>query len=102
MNNKDIQKTIKQAEKDLMDLKTTQGVIKTVQAFTYTFTPQSAFPHVITYENGENSIITDAYSNALVVFGYVNNNTQIMFNMSQSASDITLVSTRPIISVEEA
>lgn len=101
MNNKDIQKTLKQAEKDLMDLKTTQGVIKSVQAFRYIFTPQTAFPHLITYASGENSIITDAYSAVSVVFGYPNNDTQIMFNMSQAPAEITLVSTRPIISVEE-
>ena len=93
---------ITQAEKDLMDLKTCQGTIKTVGAFTYSFTPDNALPHLITYASGENAIITDAYSGVTIVFGYLNGNQQLMFNMSQAPKPITLVSTRPILSVVQA
>ena len=102
MNSKKIQQMIEQAKKDLRDLKTCQGVIKSVAAFTYTFTPDTGLPHIITYADGENSIITDAYSDALVVFATPTNNTQKIFNMSQAPSTITFVSTRPILSVAEA
>lgn len=102
MNSKDIQEMIMQAEKDLRDLKTCQGAIKTIGAFTYTFTPTSALPHLITYADGQNAIITDAYSGVVVVFGYPSGNQQLMFNMSQAPMPITLVSTRPIISVVQA
>lgn len=101
MKEKSLKTTILELEREVRDLKTFQGGLKTVEAFTYTFTPSGVSGRFkITYSDGADAIITQIYSGASSWLSKIENNIQYFWLQAQAATQVLVVSTRPILSVE--
>lgn len=98
---KDIQHLLEDMEREIIDLKTAHKASPAVKTFQASITPSSLDPITITYESGTNAIITDVYTDADAVLGELSGNTQQIFFSSQAALDVVVVSTRPILSIEQ-
>ena len=92
---------MKQAEQDILELKTARMVASTLTSYTYTLpntTPGQRY--VVQYEAGEAPIFSEFYqSNGNVLQSRISNNRQYLFISSQVYGTLTAVSTRPIRSI---
>lgn len=98
---KNVQGLLENLEREIIDLKTSHSVSPVVGTFYASITPSSTSPITITYEDGANAIITDIYSDATAILGTVSSNTQTIYFSSQAATKLTVVSTRPILSITQ-
>ena len=86
-------------KREILNLKTAHNMSPFVRTFYATIEPSSTQPITITYDDGDNDIITDVYTDADAVLGAVSSNTQKLYFSSQAPLEVTVVSTRPIISL---
>ena len=100
-DSKDIQQLIIQMEREIHDLKTAARKSPVVKTFWKTYTTQGRSDITITYEDGQQPIITNAYSWANIELGPVVNNQQTLFYEGQADINIWIVSTRPILSITQ-
>lgn len=100
---KDLQEFLIQAEREIHDLKTAAKLTPMVRTFWATIEPTSQKPIIITYEDGSQPIITNAFCWSDIIIGTVQGNTQKVFYGGQSGYGIvvTVVSTRPILSITQ-
>lgn len=102
MNSENLQSMLKIMERELHDLKTVQGVMSTVKAYSYECTPSAVTALTITYESGSQAIVSEIFTEeGSAILGTVDEetNTQKIFFMSQVSAKIQVVSTRPILSI---
>lgn len=106
MDDKHIQDELVWMEQELRNIKSPQGPITNVNAFT-AFTEDIGNVIKITYEDGDNDIITRVYvvgeSLSVAVLSVPENNQQLILIYDHTPGTIggyRITSTRPILSVE--
>lgn len=95
-------KKIKAVKQELLDLKQIKKASVASKYFTTTVSQPQSMVIKITYNDGNQPIITEALTDASVAFSTPVGNVQYMSTFSQYASEITLFSTREIKSAEAA
>lgn len=98
---KNLQALIEDLEREIIDLKTSHKASPVVKTFYSSITPSSNAPITITYGDGNQDIITDIYADAAVILSDVSGNTQTMYFTAQAPVEVQVVSTRPILSIEQ-
>lgn len=96
-----IQQLLEQLEREIIDLKTAHSNSPVVKTFSGSITPESTDPITITYESGNNDIISDSYTYSDSILGVVSDNAQSMYYSGQASLPVTVVSTRPILSITQ-
>jgi hypothetical protein len=96
---KDLQAMLIDMNREIRDLKTAHKISSPVKNFFASIEPSSTQPITITYGSGQNDIITDVYTDADAVLGTISGNTQTIYFTSQAPLAVTVVSTRPILSI---
>lgn len=106
MDYKDIQQNIEQLERELFQLKTIQGAIKSATGYTYTYThnvsePQEQVDVVleVTYSSGDGEILSAIYNNFVVPLKIENNKQKAYFRILNSGAKVVISSSRPVVSV---
>lgn len=100
-DSKDLQQLIKEMEREILALKIAAMKSPEVRTFWVSYTTSGTSNITITYEDGDQPIITNAYSWGNISLGPVSNNTQTLFYYGQADIDIWIVSTRPILSITQ-
>ena len=96
---KDLQKLVKEMEREVRALKTACDVGASIKCYYYSYTPTAVTTLTITYATGTQPIIAQAYTEGDVVLGAVDGVNQKIFFTAQTSSEIIIVSTRPVVSV---
>lgn len=101
---KDIQAMLENIEREIKALKCSHSIATDIKAFEgYFYTREFDKPIIITYEDGQNAIITDVYG-SVNGLSAVNNNQQrvyIKYDSSSTIIDFFVCSTRPILSITQ-
>lgn len=101
MDNKNVQELLQEIEREIKDLKVAASIPPTVKTYWATFIPSSTSPITITYGEGRQPIISMPYSWYSSIMGNIQNNTQVILHSSQTPLELTVVSTRPILSITQ-
>ena len=99
MYNEMIQK-LKYLNNEIHNLKQAKKAASDIKFYTFTVSGGNYYTWLITYEDGSQPIITEVFSGIDTTLSAPNNNTQYIFGYSQYITDMTILSTRKIISVE--
>ena len=101
---KDVQKLIEDMEREIKDLKCSHSIVTDIRMFTDWFSTQDMdTPVVITYEDGQNAIITDVYGDVNGLSTITNNQQRVFLKSDQysQSSVFRVCSTRPILSITQ-
>lgn len=100
-DSKTIQQLIEQMEREIHDLKTATKKAPTIKTFWYSYKTRGRTNITITYADGPQPIVSNAYCWDVIELGPVVNNKQTMFYSGQADIDVWIVATRPILSVTQ-
>ena len=99
--NNNIQALLEAIQREIIDLKTSHNIAPDVQTYYASITPTSNATITITYGDGEYDIISSVYTASDAVLGPITGNSQTLFYSGQAGQTLTVVSTRPILSITQ-
>lgn len=99
---------LNQMKNEINALKQAQKIPSMVKAFDYSFdavadgtgvSDAGIYRYQVTYESGDNDIITEVYPSINTMVGAPNGTSQVIYFYAMSNMTVNLTSTRPIVSV---
>lgn len=99
---KDIQAMLENMEREIKALKCSHSIAADIRMFTgWYYITNYDTPIIITYEDGENEIMTDIYGEGAALSTISNNQQKVFIAGNEYGTIIFVCSTRPILSITQ-